>query len=731
MVKQNGVGLLLIAVATTMAILALGCDVRHSSNDSTETRADADVSISLEDRVIDGSRDSSNRYSYVVQVNDNCTGTVISSAHVITAAHCFCRHTWDDEGNCYRSSADCDESAAVWTWSSGVGLAERFETNVIVHPEFRMEYRDDDCSGLTASRVNADIAILTLIPGESCFPFPELDSLPQLPDDSLPISGAGRVVGFGRNTCEGYLDEGRYYASLDYNRIGGFLVSWNHLTIGAMTWKGDSGGPLLISSDDGVLRVGGVLSMSTTCYPLDWVLEYAHFSRTDIYSEWLEIVLSTARDDCHRECSCDDIDHDGHYSADCVDLECYPRDDCDDINSEMNPDEEERCGNRQDDNCDGTVDEWCCDCDDRDSDGYYPEDCSDVDCPRRSDCDNHDASVHPGATEECNGIDDDCDDTIDEGCCTCTDNDRDGYYPTGCTDSDCPHRTDCDDIRASVHPGATEECNGIDDDCDDTIDEGCCTCTDNDDDGYYPTTCSDTNCSPRTDCNDSNDIVHPGAVEICENGLDDDCVRGDEPCPCIPDCTGVECGSDGCDGTCLPGCAAGTEFCDAWLCIPCEGLCATDDDADGFTEYDGDCDDSHDAIYPGAPEICSAIIDKDCDSELEEPGICLADFNLTITSPTFGTPVSGTFEIAATHLMPAATRCRWDSLWAGAEFISGGTTEYTVVMFCSFGSCTSFPADASTLTQPRYTLRVTLDPVTEDGYALAVPVWDETTIRVE
>lgn len=89
----------------------------------------------------------------------------------------------------------------------------------------------------------------------------------------------------------------------------------------------------------------------------------------------------------------------------------------------------------------------------------------------------------PGLVEIPNNcIDDNCNGQIDEGSNTTfyADADGDGYGNAAisieaCTAPDgyVSDNTDCDDNNATVHPGATEACNGIDDNCNGQIDEGC------------------------------------------------------------------------------------------------------------------------------------------------------------------------------------------------------------------------------------------------------------------
>jgi hypothetical protein len=99
------------------------------------------------------------------------------------------------------------------------------------------------------------------------------------------------------------------------------------------------------------------------------------------------------------------------------------------------------------------------------------------------DCNDTDATVGPRATERCNAQDDDCDGVVDDGTPLTTwyrDDDGDGFGQncTGCTMEACARPQgfadragDCNDADASVHPGALERCNGVDDNCNNLPDD--------------------------------------------------------------------------------------------------------------------------------------------------------------------------------------------------------------------------------------------------------------------
>lgn len=67
-----------------------------------------------------------------------------------------------------------------------------------------------------------------------------------------------------------------------------------------------------------------------------------------------------------------------------------------------------------------------------------------------ADCDDADPTVFPGATEVCDGADNDCNGLTDE------DVDGDGFGAC----------RDCDETDTSIHRGADERCNAVDGDCD-------------------------------------------------------------------------------------------------------------------------------------------------------------------------------------------------------------------------------------------------------------------------
>jgi hypothetical protein len=69
----------------------------------------------------------------------------------------------------------------------------------------------------------------------------------------------------------------------------------------------------------------------------------------------------------------------------------------------------------------------------------------------------------------------------------------------------------------------------------------------------------------NTDCDDNEISVNPGAVEIPDDDIDNNC-NGEIDEVCISDCSGKACGDDGCGGSC-GSCGEGFE-CDSGNCVP-------------------------------------------------------------------------------------------------------------------------------------------------------------------
>ncbi len=213
----------------------------------------------------------------------------------------------------------------------------------------------------------------------------------------------------------------------------------------------------------------------------------------------------------------DDADADGSISIDCG------GDDCNDADPNTYPGNTEVCDDGHDEDCDPTTVGP-----DSDGDGYQQAGCCNgAVCGR--DCGDESSAISPEGIEVCNGFDDDCDSTFDEGVerVHFRDVDGDGFGDNAsstmraCIEDPLWTQTgdDCDDRDRTVFPGAPQLCDGIDNDCNGSDDPD----TDNDRDGHLRT---DVMCEgdvlPLDDCDDTDPLVYGGALERC-NGVDDDC----------------------------------------------------------------------------------------------------------------------------------------------------------------------------------------------------------------
>ncbi|MBK6483908.1 MAG: T9SS type A sorting domain-containing protein [Chitinophagaceae bacterium] len=329
--------------------------------------------------------------------------------------------------------------------------------------------------------------------------------------------------------------------------------------------------------------------------------------------------------------------------------------DCNDASALINPSAIESC-NGIDDNCNGTADDgliFITYYADLDNDSYG--DLTDIGTSlcnnpgagfstNNTDCNDGNIAINPAAIESCNGIDDNCNGTADDGLTFITyyaDVDNDSYgdqFDIGSSLCNNPgagfstNNTDCNDAITAINPAALESCNGVDDNCNGTTDDGLIFITyyvDSDNDNFGSvlnagiSLCSNPGAGysvNNTDCNDGNPLINPAAPESC-NGMDDNCnIQIDEGLALTVFYQDADNDNFGNASISFFACAAPS----------------------GYVADSTDCDDSDEDVFPGAVEILPNGIDDDCDGYIDEISVAVVspeDYYLPLSifpNPTYG-----------------------------------------------------------------------------------------------
>ena len=144
------------------------------------------------------------------------------------------------------------------------------------------------------------------------------------------------------------------------------------------------------------------------------------------------------------------------------------------------------------------------------------------------------------------------------------------------------------------------------------------------------------------DCDDNNPEINPGAVEIIDNDIDENCDGIIEITDIDNDGFGIAEDCDDLNAAINPG---ATEIPDNAIDENCDGVLGiTDEDEDGFG-INEDCDDTNPNVFPGAEDLPDNGIDEDCDGFDTTPIVNIDGFTINI----YPNPAADYFIISANN----------------------------------------------------------------------------------